>query len=539
MFSLRNLFNFKKYGQSSIYLDSFQMILSGCQNFLDGNIDAQFWHEQFASGLQRIIDNSGLPVEFYFNTKKPAKKWYATVENKSLTLAISQQLFFLALDNPIYAIKTNDPLLKHIVKGEKRATFDEGYLFRVLDQHYYLLLFFNDDPKEQIPIKGFLRVLIEQVQANIQLKTEQTTLNNKFKSIQTEQDITKKELSKTKRALRRRAYEIDNLLEISNELYSILDLQQLMNSALLILVGQLGCEKAFALLNQPDQGQYSDHFSKGFGSDLQKLELDWTHPLIEYLTKRKQPVFIDDLFRVPKMKQITDQLKQESIHIIAPLVSSGRMTGVVGCGQKLFGDELDENDIQMFSILVNIISVSVSNARMYENVKKLSLTDSMTDLNNYRSFEERLKEEINRSFRRESCVSLLMLDIDNFKNYNDSLGHQAGDEALRQLGKLLKTVARDEDIVNRYGGEEFSIILPDVPKETVYVLAERIRESVEKESFYREDVQPEGKLTVSLGGATLPDDASNFEKLVNCADKALYDSKEAGRNRFTLYDHKK
>ena len=293
------------------------------------------------------------------------------------------------------------------------------------------------------------------------------------------------------------------------------------------------------MLNQPDQGQYSDHFSKGFGSELEKLELDWSHPLIEYLTKRKQPVFINDLFRLPKMKQISDQLKQESIHIIAPLVSSGRMTGIVGCGQKLFGDELDENDIQMFSILVNIISVSVSNARMYENVKKMSLTDAMTDLNNYRSFEGRLKEEINRSFRRESCVSLLMLDIDKFKNYNDSLGHQAGDEALRQLGKLLKTVARDEDIVNRYGGEEFSIILPDVPKETVHVLAERIRESVEKESFYREDVQPEGKLTISLGGATLPDDASNFEKLVSCADKALYDSKQAGRNKFTLYNYKK
>jgi diguanylate cyclase (GGDEF)-like protein len=130
---------------------------------------------------------------------------------------------------------------------------------------------------------------------------------------------------------------------------------------------------------------------------------------------------------------------------------------------------------------------------------------------------------------------MIMLDIDNFKNYNDALGHRAGDEALEMVGAILKSTVRKDDIVNRYGGEEFAIILPGMGKDSIHILAERIRENVDQASFYKQEVQPGNSLTISLGGATFPVDADNFDDLVKKADKALYNSKTQGRNRFTLY----
>ena len=173
---------------------------------------------------------------------------------------------------------------------------------------------------------------------------------------------------------------------------------------------------------------------------------------------------------------------------------------------------------------------------MYENVKMMSFTDGMTGLNNYRYFDNRLREEIKRAQRTGGMVSLIMLDIDHFKNYNDSLGHQSGDEALRKLGLLLKNTAREDDIVNRYGGEEFTVILPGIEKSSIAVLAERLRKTVEEEDFFKQNVQPGGSLTISLGAAAYPDDADSVDQLIARADQALYISKAEGRNRFTIYD---
>lgn len=502
-------------------------------NFLK---DGQFQEDAFFTSLDKAIrklirDSSALHILVHHSAEP--KNWFSLNSAENLELAVGAQLIFLKGDQSAYSFGNDSPLVKHLVPAKKLSEFQQGILFQIQKRYYLVLLYRNTDA--QTDIEDILLPYLTNLENLLRIFSNQEDQGTLITHLREEQQATKVKLFEAERGLRRRAYEIDNILEISTELYSILDLPQLINSALLILVGQISCEKAFALLRPPGSGAYSEQYNKGFGEDRFDFEIDWKHPLVDYLTKRKQPVYTADLFELPEMNPFIDQFKKGQIQILAPLVYSDRLLGIVGCGSKIFGSAFDDHDLQLFSILANIISVSVSNAEMYQNVRKMSLTDAMTDLNNYRSFKERLKEEINRAKRQNSSVSLLMLDIDHFKNYNDSLGHQAGDEALRQLGQILKLVSRDEDIVNRYGGEEFTIILPGLPKDSMHILAERIRIRVEEEDFYSQEVQPLKRLTISLGGACLPDDADNFDSLVRCADEAMYKSKQNGRNRFTLY----
>jgi diguanylate cyclase (GGDEF)-like protein len=164
---------------------------------------------------------------------------------------------------------------------------------------------------------------------------------------------------------------------------------------------------------------------------------------------------------------------------------------------------------------------------------QLAVTDGLTGLYNHRHFHERLTLEVERSQRSGLPLSLLMLDVDHFKQFNDTFGHPAGDEVLRQLARVLADTRRANDVVARYGGEEFAVILVDTPKFTAAKVAERVRERINTHDF-SEAAPRAGKLSASIGVATFPDDGADAETLVRSADTALYAAKRAGRNRVVL-----
>ncbi len=173
-------------------------------------------------------------------------------------------------------------------------------------------------------------------------------------------------------------------------------------------------------------------------------------------------------------------------------------------------------------------------AEANSRLAQLAVTDGLTGLYNHRHFHERLALEVERSGRNGLPLSLLMIDVDHFKHYNDHHGHPAGDEVLRQLARLLTEGRRANDLVARYGGEEFSIILVETNKFTGAKLAERLRERVAAHPFPESASQPGGALSISLGLSTFPDDAVDAVSLVRSADDALYAAKRSGRNRCVL-----
>ncbi|MHB2155807.1 GGDEF domain-containing response regulator [Calditrichota bacterium GD2] len=376
----------------------------------------------------------------------------------------------------------------------------------------------------------------------LRIKNLNENLRNKTRELeQANEQINQlyQQLLEKNQELRRNVFNLNSLFEISIELNSILEFDRLVNSVLLTLVGQFSCKNAIFLLTSKVKPDLLEPInSKGFHrKELMGLVFHRTDPLIEMLNKKPMPKSIEALNLELKSKSSAlEQLKNLGLEFITPIMVKNKIVGLIALGQRLSKRPLDRSEWEHLGILSNIISISIANALLYDEIKQLSYTDGMTGLHNFRYFKLRLNEEVIRHNRMKTELSLLILDVDNFKNYNDTLGHPAGDEVLKKFAVILRQSARENDIVARYGGEEFAIILPGTSKKGATVVAERIRETIENTYFEHEEIQPMGKVTVSIGVATIPEDANSAEELTKKADAALYYAKRHGRNQVKAYD---
>lgn len=188
------------------------------------------------------------------------------------------------------------------------------------------------------------------------------------------------------------------------------------------------------------------------------------------------------------------------------------------------------SQVQDYAGRFEAINEELRNANL--RLRELSLTDELTEVGNRRNFDVRIREEINRSTRFGHAFSLLLLDIDQFKAFNDEFGHPQGDAVLRGLGALMRSMSREGDVPCRIGGEEFAVILPETVKADAVAFAERMRRGVEATIMAPDRTRP---ITISIGLAAFPEDGKSPEDLLRSADEALYESKRTGRNRVTAY----
>lgn len=206
-------------------------------------------------------------------------------------------------------------------------------------------------------------------------------------------------------------------------------------------------------------------------------------------------------------------------------------TMVLFCANSEAIERLTKEDRLVLGAVASELVVAVENSRLYRLTKKLAVTDELTGLANYRQLQQKLDDEIDRATRYGKRVSLIMIDVDDFKGFNDTHGHIAGDQALAELGNVMVGVVREVDLVARYGGEEFSIVLPETDAPGAFVAAEKVREAVSGHLFADENGARRVTLTVSLGVATFPAHAHDKESLLREADDALYRAKHGGKNR--------
>lgn len=209
-----------------------------------------------------------------------------------------------------------------------------------------------------------------------------------------------------------------------------------------------------------------------------------------------------------------------------PMIVYNEVIGVINVTNKRHEKEFTDEDVEMLKAVADQAAVAINKAQLWD----MAVTDSLTGLYVRRYFMVKLHEEFHRAERYKNMLSIVMADLDRFKNINDTYGHDAGDRVLKAIGKFLQQNIRDVDVVARYGGEEFVVMIPEAAKDAARSLSERLRKNLSEMKI--EDLPP---ITISLGIATYPYDGTDPEDLIKKADAAMYAAKRAGRNQVVQY----
>ena len=229
--------------------------------------------------------------------------------------------------------------------------------------------------------------------------------------------------------------------------------------------------------------------------------------------------------------EISGGLRAEFPIAVVPLVFQERFIGALEVVDDNPSRTWQDNEILLLRTVANQVSVAINHADLFAQMQQQALTDSLTGCYNRRSFEMQLDRELQMATRLHQPLSLLMLDLDRFKQLNDSVGHDAGDDALRKLADCFRQELRGVDTPCRFGGDEFALILPQAYDQGALVVAERLRKRIEEI-----EIAGFGNLTASIGIAAYPVHGTSRAELVSAADMALYSAKRAGRNRVTIFD---
>jgi diguanylate cyclase (GGDEF)-like protein len=325
------------------------------------------------------------------------------------------------------------------------------------------------------------------------------------------------------------------LLSFSSKMGNILNLGELAKEMLPAMTKALNITQASLLLQDIGSGDFTIHFTHPKAKSQLSGELNFSadNPIFAWLEKETSPLDLKQIDGIPEFKGLwqveKEKLATSNLELLCPIKSRGRLIGILALGRKWSGGLYSHEDIGLVMSLAGQAGIMIENAQLYTQATIRANTDGLTGLYNHRHFHESLEQEIARGTRFGTVFSVVMLDIDLFKAYNDVYGHLAGDQILRRIGELIKSSIRKLDIPFRYGGEEFTVILPEARLDNAYKIAERIRRAIESKASSK--AMP---VTVSLGVASWPVDGVTREEIIGCADAALYRAKQTGRNRSCL-----
>ncbi len=350
----------------------------------------------------------------------------------------------------------------------------------------------------------------------------------------------------TDRVLFKERYDYQKIIRnMSSKLVTVLDFEKLLELIRDSITRVLRVSNFTLLLYQHDDDNFKSVIRDGARSG-EELLFTASDSGIKIIRLANRPVYLEELTEGADdygVDEYTSLFAETESVLLIPMVYKGMLRGVMCLGDKESGEIYTARDVELLEILANQAIIAIDNARLYE----LAITDELTNLYIIRFFNQRIIDEITSAIRMKRHLSLLMIDIDNFKKVNDTYGHQAGDIILKEVAAILEVEVRAIDLVARYGGEEFAIILPETDNSLAVKIGERIRKTIEYHPFSRGMKQ-----TVSIGAASIdgsrpsaavelsqgltPAERKKFfselkEAFIFHADKALYRAKDEGRNR--------
>jgi diguanylate cyclase (GGDEF)-like protein len=335
------------------------------------------------------------------------------------------------------------------------------------------------------------------------------------------------------------AKDVSVLLEIAKTVGSDIDTGELFSIILEKSTQFLQAEQGSLMLLDEDRRELTVKAMKGLNKKIvELLKIRPGEGISGKVLSTGSPMLVADIDADDRILQEKRPRYKTRSFISIPLKLDNRIIGVLNIADKITGEVFSEEDLQLLISIGAYASVAIERSRFYEKneeLKRISITDPLTGLLNRRYFQERMSEEIERSRRHHLPLSLIMIDVDDFKSVNDTLGHPVGDEVLKIMARCLRNCIRTIDVAARYGGEEFTVILPQTTKADAQTIAERICTDVNRLDLPFTAADRKLVLSASLGLATYPEDAESMEDLIRNADVALYAAKSQGKNRVVIF----
>ncbi|MCK9226126.1 MAG: diguanylate cyclase, partial [Candidatus Muirbacterium halophilum] len=338
-----------------------------------------------------------------------------------------------------------------------------------------------------------------------------------------------KSFDKMRKNLKKKMSDLKILYEISQTISAVLDYKELLSEIMDISINVLEAEKGSIMLFDDETEMLKIEASYGLPEDIIRDTLiNPNRGIVGWVIRTGKPLLIYDTMKEAGFEKMKGRKAESGTLMSAPLKVKDKLIGVINISKSI-PNTYNDSDRDLFEAIALQAAIAIDKAILY----RLAITDGLTKLYIHRYFQQRLDEELQRAKRYSKPLSFLMMDIDHFKIFNDTYGHQVGDRVLKIVARLVEKSVRDVDIPARYGGEEFSVILPELTTEEARVPAERIRKNIETYDFYVEDkIVP---ITVSLGVSTYPYHAEEKVDLIEAADNAMYYSKETGRNKYSVF----
>ncbi len=340
--------------------------------------------------------------------------------------------------------------------------------------------------------------------------------------------------NENKIALEEKIKRYNSLKEIVEEIDQNLDLEYIGDSLTAIAFSFVANNKGTCILYSIDSQTQKLSLFKTKKEDKELIIKAKEGDIFDFwVLRHASPLLIEDIkkdfrFDLEKIETQT-YIRPISSLISSPLISEHRFLGILRIDNSA-PSFYSQDDLRFLATVCDLGAVALENGELFQRTKDLAIHDELTRLYTKGYFSERLKEECKRGLRQDITFSLLMLDIDYFKNYNDKFGHTSGDIVLKNLSHTMTDFLKDaSSIISRFGGEEFCIILPFQDKSSAYKIADELRVKIEKTKIVLR--KQETHVTVSIGVASFPQDTTDADELILKSDKAMYKAKQKGRNR--------